>query len=170
MSFIDNLSKRKKKLVLATGTTSDDIKNYITDRINEKIEINPRKEGRPESAIYPSPYGLAPIEDMGRRIDTVTGRIVDDGTISRDVAMIIWEEIYAFGRKTIDELVERYRGYDKNLLQIVVNLMIQSHYLKQYKERDGVMTLEILTEDEREKKLKPKKPKLKKSEGKLDTK
>lgn len=156
MSFVDKLSKRKnKKMVLAEGTTPDDLRNYVKDRIEEKADINPRKEGRPDNAVYAAPFGLAPLGDSGFRINTITGKIEDEAGVSRDIAMILWDEIYCHGRKTIDELVNRYKAYDKHLLQIVINLMIQEYYLKEYKEKDGVRTLELLTEQQRLKKLKP---------------
>ena len=154
MSFIEK-AKKKNKMVLAKGTTPEDIKNYIEERKLENIaELTDRKKGRKERDVYAAPYGLAPLVDMGKRIDPATGRIVDEGQKSRDVAMIIWEEIYNHGRATIDELIKRYRGYDPMLLQIVVNLMMGQHYLKLfYEKKEKVHTLEIMTEKEREKKL-----------------
>ena len=154
MSFIEK-AKKKKNMVLAEGTTPEDIKKYIEDRKLENLpEENDRKKGRKEGVVYAMPYGLAPLIEMGKRIDPSTGRIVDEGQKSRDIAMIIWEEIYTHGRATIDELIKRYKGYDPMLLQIVINLMIGQYYLKKYYEKkEKVYTLEIMTEKERGKKL-----------------
>ena len=154
LSFIEK-SKSKKKMVLAQGTTETDIKNYVKERQLENFpELDERKKGRKTGAIYAAPYGLAPLEETGKRIDPSTGRIADEGKRSRDVAMVIWEEIYNHGRSSIDEIIKRYKGYDPMLLQIVVNLMIDQKYLKKHFERkEKLYTLEVLTEDERNKKL-----------------
>lgn len=155
--LLDNINKSKRvkgKMILAEGTTASDIKDYVARRIEEANPVNPRKNGRKENATYTVPHGLAPIEESGKRIDPTTGRIViEDGKTARDIATILWDEIYNHGRASVDELVKRYRGYDPNLLQIVINLMIKQKFLKTHKERkeNNITTLEVVSDEERSK-------------------
>jgi hypothetical protein len=149
MSVPDKITRRKaNSMVLAEGTTPQDILNFIKEVGDEKktFDNSERFRGRKDDDTYVIPNIIAPIEGHGLRVNTATGKTEQDGKEYRDVGLAIWNDIIVFGRASIDELVNRYRGLNRNYIQILINMMIQKHYLKRHTERDGIMTLEVITE------------------------
>jgi hypothetical protein len=144
------MKKKAASMVLATDTTPKDILDFINEvkAENDSFDNSERFRGRKEDAKYVLPHIIAPMEEHGLRINPTTGRAEKSGKEFRDIGMAMWHDILSFGRATMDELTKRYRGLNKNLVQIMLNSMLEKHYLKKYKERDGTKTLEVITEDE----------------------
>ena len=144
------MRRRAARMVLATDTTPDDILDFINEVKAEQdsFDNSERLRGRKEGARYVLPAIIAPIEEHGLRINPTTGKAEKSGKEFRDIGMAMWHDIMSFGRASVDELTKRYRGLNKNLVQIMLNSMIEKHYLKQYRERDGTRTLEVVTEEE----------------------
>jgi hypothetical protein len=144
------MKKRAATMILATDTTPKDILDFINEvkAENDSFDNSERFRGRKEDAKYVLPHIIAPMEEHGLRINPTTGRAEKSGKEFRDIGMAMWHDILSFGRATMDELTKRYRGLNKNLVQIMLNSMLERHYLKKHKERDGTKTLEVVTEDE----------------------
>jgi len=150
--------KGETGLELPAGITLDDIRRWIPKAVKSLSKVNPkdleRMEGRTGLEYWASPQGFATLEaNMGGGGGTESLSTAVTGGRGISIGEMVFREILTHGRETTTELVDNLGAIQPEMLTLVINALIMDKFLKEWTEKDGTKTWELVEIKERNRML-----------------
>lgn len=168
-AFLEERRDKTKKILKPKGKTNEDLVKYVKGMIKDRQPRFQRKSGRKFNIDeYKIPVNYFPVDSNLVNYNSSTGFMLLPGmemnqenidksmNIIRedDFAVILLYHIFNNGRKTIDELVNELKGFDDNMLILLVARLEEDGYLKRMKEKEKGKTITTLELVEKENNMK----------------